>query len=225
MRDAAGDARCRPPRRSPPPGIEPVALAEKEGLALINGTDGMLGMLLLAVADLRPAAAHRRHHRGDERRGAARHRPRSSPPTCRRCARSPARRVGAANMRALLAGLADRRQPPRPGLHPRAGRLLAALRPAGRRRRPRHARPRRDWSPTASSPRPSTTRSSPSTAGSSPTATSTARRSATCWTSWPSPSPTWPRSPSGAPTGCSTWPARTGCRRSWPTTPASTPAT
>jgi histidine ammonia-lyase len=34
-------------------GIEPVTLAEKEGLALINGTDGMLGMLLLAIADLR----------------------------------------------------------------------------------------------------------------------------------------------------------------------------
>ena len=34
-------------------GIEPVALAEKEGLALINGTDGMLGMLVLAIADLR----------------------------------------------------------------------------------------------------------------------------------------------------------------------------
>lgn len=33
-------------------GIEPVTLAEKEGLALINGTDGMLGMLLLALADL-----------------------------------------------------------------------------------------------------------------------------------------------------------------------------
>jgi len=33
-------------------GIEPVALAEKEGLALINGTDGMLGMLVMAVADL-----------------------------------------------------------------------------------------------------------------------------------------------------------------------------
>jgi histidine ammonia-lyase len=33
-------------------GIEPVALAAKEGLALINGTDGMLGMLLLACADL-----------------------------------------------------------------------------------------------------------------------------------------------------------------------------
>jgi len=34
-------------------GIEPVELAEKEGLALINGTDGMLGMLLLALGDLR----------------------------------------------------------------------------------------------------------------------------------------------------------------------------
>src|SRR3954453_22387696 len=34
-------------------GIRPVELAEKEGLALVNGTDGMLGMLLLAIADLR----------------------------------------------------------------------------------------------------------------------------------------------------------------------------
>lgn len=34
-------------------GIEPVVLAEKEGLALINGTDGMLGMLLMASSDLR----------------------------------------------------------------------------------------------------------------------------------------------------------------------------
>ena len=33
--------------------VEPVILAEKEGLALINGTDGMLGMLVLALADLR----------------------------------------------------------------------------------------------------------------------------------------------------------------------------
>ncbi|CAG7574554.1 histidine ammonia-lyase [Barrientosiimonas humi] len=33
-------------------GIQPVQLAEKEGLALINGTDGMLGMLVLALADL-----------------------------------------------------------------------------------------------------------------------------------------------------------------------------
>ncbi len=34
-------------------GLEPVELHEKEGLALINGTDGMLGMLVLAIADLR----------------------------------------------------------------------------------------------------------------------------------------------------------------------------
>ena len=33
-------------------GIEPIELTAKEGLALINGTDGMLGMLVLALSDL-----------------------------------------------------------------------------------------------------------------------------------------------------------------------------
>src|SRR5690349_15556545 len=33
-------------------GLTPVVLAEKEGLALINGTDGMLGMLVMALHDL-----------------------------------------------------------------------------------------------------------------------------------------------------------------------------
>ncbi|MER6913744.1 histidine ammonia-lyase [Streptomyces sp. NPDC000594] len=33
-------------------GLAPVELREKEGLALLNGTDGMLGMLVLALADL-----------------------------------------------------------------------------------------------------------------------------------------------------------------------------
>jgi histidine ammonia-lyase len=33
-------------------GIQPIELREKEGLALINGTDGMLGMLILALHDL-----------------------------------------------------------------------------------------------------------------------------------------------------------------------------
>ena len=32
-------------------GLQPVVLAEKEGLALINGTDGMLGQLILAIED------------------------------------------------------------------------------------------------------------------------------------------------------------------------------
>jgi len=38
-------------------GLRPVELHEKEGLALINGTDGMLGMLVLAIADLRELLA------------------------------------------------------------------------------------------------------------------------------------------------------------------------
>jgi histidine ammonia-lyase len=33
-------------------GIEPLTLAAKEGLALVNGTDGILGMLALAIEDL-----------------------------------------------------------------------------------------------------------------------------------------------------------------------------
>ncbi len=33
-------------------GIEPIELGAKEGLAMINGTDGMLGMLVLAIEDL-----------------------------------------------------------------------------------------------------------------------------------------------------------------------------
>ncbi|MCA0436101.1 MAG: histidine ammonia-lyase [Actinobacteria bacterium] len=51
VRDAAGD--LRPAGQAlAAAGIEPVELREKEGLALINGTDGMLGMLALAIADL-----------------------------------------------------------------------------------------------------------------------------------------------------------------------------
>jgi histidine ammonia-lyase len=37
----------------PSAGLRPIELAAKEGLALINGTDGMLGMLILAVCDAR----------------------------------------------------------------------------------------------------------------------------------------------------------------------------
>ncbi|MDO5644627.1 MAG: histidine ammonia-lyase [Dermabacter sp.] len=37
-------------------GLSPITLEEKEGLALINGTDGMLGMLILALDDLRELA-------------------------------------------------------------------------------------------------------------------------------------------------------------------------
>ncbi|WP_280509391.1 aromatic amino acid lyase, partial [Nocardia farcinica] len=52
VRDAHGE--LRPAAQAlAEAGIEPVELAEKEGLALINGTDGMLGMLVLACHDLR----------------------------------------------------------------------------------------------------------------------------------------------------------------------------
>jgi histidine ammonia-lyase len=51
VRDASG--RLRPAREAlQDSGIAPITLAEKEGLALLNGTDGMLGMLVLAAHDL-----------------------------------------------------------------------------------------------------------------------------------------------------------------------------
>jgi histidine ammonia-lyase len=51
VRDAAGALRPAAEALAAA-GIAPVVLAEKEGLALINGTDGMLGQLLLACSDL-----------------------------------------------------------------------------------------------------------------------------------------------------------------------------
>jgi histidine ammonia-lyase len=50
VRDAGG-ARRRAADALADAGLEPVVLAEKEGLALINGTDGMLGQLVLALDD------------------------------------------------------------------------------------------------------------------------------------------------------------------------------
>jgi histidine ammonia-lyase len=40
-------------------GIAPIELQEKEGLALINGTDGMLGMLLMAIKFATPSTSSR----------------------------------------------------------------------------------------------------------------------------------------------------------------------
>ena len=52
VRDATGELRSAADALAAA-GITPITLREKEGLALINGTDGMLGMLVLAIADLR----------------------------------------------------------------------------------------------------------------------------------------------------------------------------
>ncbi len=52
VRDATG-ALMEAARALEAAGLTPVELEEKEGLALVNGTDGMLGMLCLAIHDLR----------------------------------------------------------------------------------------------------------------------------------------------------------------------------
>jgi histidine ammonia-lyase len=51
VRNAAGELKCAEEALAKA-GLTPVELEEKEGLALINGTDGMLGMLALSIADL-----------------------------------------------------------------------------------------------------------------------------------------------------------------------------
>ncbi|TDC69490.1 histidine ammonia-lyase [Actinomadura sp. GC306] len=52
VRDAAGELRPAADALAEA-GIAPVTLGAKEGLALLNGTDGMLGMLVMAIHDLR----------------------------------------------------------------------------------------------------------------------------------------------------------------------------
>jgi histidine ammonia-lyase len=51
-----GEGECAGEMRAA--GIEPITLQEKEGLALINGTEGMLAMLVLAIHDLRSLVTH-----------------------------------------------------------------------------------------------------------------------------------------------------------------------
>ncbi len=51
VRDAVG-VLCPADEALAAAGLAPIELREKEGLALINGTDGMLGMLALAITDL-----------------------------------------------------------------------------------------------------------------------------------------------------------------------------
>ena len=122
-------------------GITPVQLREKEGLALINGTDGMLGMLVLAIADLREllqvaditAAMSVEGLLGSDAPFAAdlqALRPHPGQAAARRQHAGPAGRQR------------DHGQSPGPGVHPRAGRLLAALCAPGGRSGQGHRRPR-----------------------------------------------------------------------------------
>ena len=187
---ATPPASCaRPPRRCAPPASSRSQLAEKEGLALVNGTDGMLGMLLLALADLRrllttadvAAAMSVEALLGTDAVFAA---------DLQALRPHPGQAASAANLRALLAGsgvMASHRGPECTRVQDAyslrcAPQVHGAARDTARARRHRR-RPgarRRDRQPGGHR----------RTAGSSPTATSTAPRSATCSTSSPSPSPT-----------------------------------
>ena len=111
--------------------MRPLVLRAKEGLALINGTDGMLGMVVLALADLDvllvtadiAGAMSTEALLGTDRAFAEdllAMRPQVGQQT------------SAANLRTLLAGSRHRRQPPL-WRRPRPGRLLAALHAAGPR--------------------------------------------------------------------------------------------
>src|SRR3954469_3207540 len=95
-------------------GIEPLTLAEKEGLALINGTDGMLGMLLMAAHDLTlllrtadiAAAMSVEGLLGTDAVFAE---------DLQALRPHPGQAASAANLRALLAGSAIMAKPPGPG--------------------------------------------------------------------------------------------------------------
>ena len=201
-------------------GITPVDLKEKEGLALVNGTDGMLGMLCMAIADLRlllktadvAAAMSVEGMLGNDRVFAA------DLQTLR-----PHRGQGdsAANIARMLKG---------------SGLIEAAPVPPCACRTPtRCAAPRRCTAPPATlwntrlpwrawnSPPPSTTRASRWTAAWNPTVISMARRWLTCLIFLRFQLRTWLRFPSVAPTASSMWRATVVCRRSWPATRAWTP--
>lgn len=202
-------------------GITPVELREKEGLALLNGTDGMLGMLVMALADLKTlytsaditAALSLEALLGTDKVLA---------PELHAIRPHPGQGVSADNMLRVLAGsgLTGHHQDDAPRVQD-AYSVRCAPRSTARAATPSTTP---GSSRTASWPPPSTTPSSFPTAGSSPTATSTAPPSRTYSTSWRSSRPTSAPSPSAAPTGCWTRTARTGCRRSSPTTPGWTRA-
>ena len=139
-------------------GLTPVELAAKEGLALINGTDGMLGMLVLAIHDLRmlletadiAAAMSVEGLLGTDRVFAA---------DLQALRPHPGQAASAANLPRLLAGL-RRSWPATAG--PTATGCRTPTRCAARRRctaPPATPSTTPRPSPAASSPAPSTTRS------------------------------------------------------------------
>ena len=201
-----------------------VTLHEKEGLALINGTDGMLGMLVLAIHDLRcllttadiTAAMSVEGLLGTDRVFAA---------DLHALRPQDGQQASAANLRALLADspiVASHRGPEDTRVQDA---YSPPLRAAGRRRRAGHARARharraararvRDRQPRRHRGRPRRVqRQLPRRAGRVrarlPRHRGRRRRE---------------HGRATGPTASSTSPAATGCRRSSPTIPAWTRAT
>ena len=123
-------------------GIEPVTLAEKEGPGARQRHRGHAGHAADGHRGHPPAAHDGGHHRRAQRRGAARHGPGVPARAARRAPAAP----GPGRLRGQHAAgavqLPDRRLAPG-RRHQGPGRLLAALRTPGGRRRPRHRGPRR----------------------------------------------------------------------------------
>ena len=72
--DRSRRSRADAPRRSPQPASHRSRWPRRRAWRLINGTDGMLGMLVLAIIDLRRLLKVADITAGDERRRSARHR-------------------------------------------------------------------------------------------------------------------------------------------------------
>ncbi len=194
-------------------GLAPLTLEAKEGLALVNGTQGMLAIGVLAaerlstllrtadvVAAMTIEAALGTDAPFDDR--------------LQRLRPHPGQAASASNLRRLLDGIADPRLPPGQRAS-RAGRVLAPLRAAGPRRHARRARFR------AGRPRDRAERglgqpdrAARTTGTSCRGATSTASRSRSRWTRWRPRRWGWRASANAGSTGCSTPRSRTGSRRS-----------
>lgn len=218
-------------------GITPVELREKEGLALLNGTDGMLGMLVLALADLKnlytcadiTAALSLEALLGTDKVLA---------PELHAIRPHPGQGVSADNMLRVLAGsgLTGRHAEITDAAAPRVQdaysvRCAPQVNGAGRDTLD-YAATVADRELASAVDNPVVLRGDASREGGAGSGGGRVESngnfhgapSPTCSTSWRSSRPTSVRSPSAAPTGCWTRTVRTDCRRSSPKTPVWTRA-